>query len=51
MASARSNTVAADPLGSVYNLGAAGSLSDGQLLERFLSRDAPAASEAAFRAS
>jgi RNA polymerase sigma factor (sigma-70 family) len=37
-------------LGSLYTLGAAGSLTDGQLLERFLTRDDPVASEAAFTA-
>ena len=50
MASARSSGAAAGQLGSLYNLGAAGSLTDGQLLERFLARDDPAASEAAFTA-
>jgi RNA polymerase sigma factor (sigma-70 family) len=48
MASARSSGAAADQLGSLYNLGAAGSLTDGQLLERFLTRDDPTAAEAAF---
>jgi RNA polymerase sigma factor (sigma-70 family) len=37
-------------IGTLYHLGAAGTLSDGQLLERFLSRDDPVASEAAFTA-
>ena len=50
MASARSSGAAAGQLGSLYSLGAAGSLTDGQLLERFLARDDPAASEAAFTA-
>ena len=48
MASARSSGAAAGQLGSLYSLGAAGGLTDGQLLERFLDRDDPAASEAAF---
>ena len=50
MASTRSSGAAAGQLGSLYSLGAAGSLTDGQLLERFLTRDDPAASEAAFTA-
>ncbi len=50
MENARSNGVVAGQLGSLYSLGAAGSLSDGQLLERFLARDDPMASEAAFTA-
>ncbi len=48
MASARSSGAAAGQLGSLYSLGAAGDLTDGQLLERFLTRDDPAAAEAAF---
>ena len=40
----------AGQLGSLYSLGAAGDLTDGQLLERFLTRDDPAAAEAAFTA-
>jgi RNA polymerase sigma factor (sigma-70 family) len=50
MATGRSNSVAAGRLGSLFSLGAAGGLTDGQLLERFLSRDDPAAAEAAFTA-
>ena len=50
MASARSGGAAAGQLGSLYNLGAAGSLTDSQLLERFLTRDDPTAAEAAFAA-
>ncbi len=50
MASARSSGAAAGQLGSLYSLGAAGSLTDGQLLERFLTRDDPTAAEAAFTA-
>ena len=50
MASTRSSGMAAGQLGSLFCLGAAGSLTDGQLLERFLARDEPAASEAAFTA-
>ncbi len=50
MASARSSGAAAGQLGSLYSLGAAGDLTDGQLLERFLTRDDPTAAEAAFTA-
>jgi RNA polymerase sigma factor (sigma-70 family) len=50
MASARSSGAAAGQLGSLYSLGAAGPLTDGQLLERFLTRDDPTAAEAAFTA-
>ena len=50
MASARSSGALAGPLGTLYHLGAAGTLTDGQLLERFLTRNDPAASEAAFTA-
>ncbi|MHB1561004.1 MAG: RNA polymerase sigma factor [Isosphaeraceae bacterium] len=50
MATARWSGGTADGLASLFNLGAAGGLSDGQLLERFLARDEPAASEAAFAA-
>ncbi len=50
MSSARTSGVAAGRLGSLFSLGAAGSLTDGQLLERFLSRDDPTAAEAAFTA-
>ncbi len=48
MASARSSGATANQLGSIYSLGAAGGLTDGQLLERFLTRDDPTAAEAAF---
>ncbi len=48
MASTRSSGKAAGHLGSLYSLGAAGSLTDGQLLDRFLDRDDPEAAEAAF---
>ncbi len=48
MAGERSGSVAGGRLGSLYALGAAGGLTDGQLLERFLSREDPTASEAAF---
>ena len=48
MANARSSGAAAGQLGSLYSLGAAGGLTDGQLLERFLTRDDPTAAEAAF---
>jgi len=47
MASARSNTVVAGQLGTLYSLGAVGSLTDDQLLERFLARNDPEAAEAA----
>jgi len=50
MASARTNTVLVGELGRLYNLGAVGSLSDGQLLERYLAGNEPAVSEAAFSA-
>ncbi len=50
MASTRSSGAMAGQLGSLYSLGAAGDLTDGQLLERFLIRDDPAAAEAAFTA-
>ncbi len=46
----RTSGMASGDLASLYSLGAAGALSDGQLLERFLARDEPAASEAAFAA-
>ncbi len=36
MASARTNTVLVGELGKLYSLGSVGSLSDGQLLERYL---------------
>jgi RNA polymerase sigma factor (sigma-70 family) len=47
---ARSNPVLGGPLAALYNLGAAGTMTDGQLLDRFLARNDPAASEAAFTA-
>ena len=50
MASARTNTVLVGELGRLYSLGSAGSLSDTQLLDRYLARDEPAVSEAAFSA-
>jgi RNA polymerase sigma factor (sigma-70 family) len=50
MSSARSSGAVAGQLGSLYSLGAAGGLTDGQLLERFLTRDDPTAAEAAFTA-
>ncbi len=50
MASTRSSGAVAGQLGSLFSLGAAGDLTDGQLLERFLTRDDPAAAEAAFTA-
>jgi RNA polymerase sigma factor (sigma-70 family) len=50
MAGARTSGAAAGELGSLYSLGAAGGLTDGQLLERFLARDDPTAAEAAFTA-
>ena len=49
-ASTRSSGMATGQLGSLFFLGAAGGLTDGQLLERFLARDEPGASEAAFTA-
>ena len=48
MKNARSSLVLGDQLSLLYNLGAAGTLTDGQLLDRFLARSDPAASEAAF---
>jgi RNA polymerase sigma factor (sigma-70 family) len=50
MASARSSASLAGQLGTLYHLGTAGTLTDGQLLEQFLARNDPAASEAAFTA-
>ena len=50
MESTRSIPILGGQLGTLYHLGAAGSLTDGQLLDRFLTRDDPAASEAAFAA-
>lgn len=48
MARSRINGAVVGPLGSLYQLGAAGGLTDGQLLECFLSREDPVSSEAAF---
>ncbi len=48
MKNARSSPVLGDQLSMLYKLGAAGTLTDGQLLDRFLARNDPAASEAAF---
>ena len=48
MASARPTTTMVDQLGTLYSLGAVGSLPDDRLVEIFLARDDPAASEAAF---
>jgi RNA polymerase sigma factor (sigma-70 family) len=50
MESARSSPDLGSQLTTLYTLGAAGSLTDGQLLERFLARMDPAASDAAFTA-
>ncbi len=50
MESARSSPDLGSKLTTLYTLGAAGTLTDGQLLERFLARMDPAASEAAFTA-
>ncbi len=50
MNNAQSSPVLGDQLSLLYNLGAAGTLTDGQLLDRFLARNDPAASEAAFTA-
>jgi RNA polymerase sigma factor (sigma-70 family) len=50
MENARSSPVLVGQLTTLYKLGAAGTLTDGQLLERFLARTDPAASEAAFTA-
>ena len=38
MGNARSSPVLGDQLSMLYNLGMAGTLTDGQLLERFLAR-------------
>jgi RNA polymerase sigma factor (sigma-70 family) len=48
MARQRSGGLLSGPLGTLYSLGTAGELSDGQLLGRFLAREDPAESEAAF---
>jgi hypothetical protein len=45
MADSRSSTVLADQLGTLYRLGTVGGLRDGELVERFLARNDPAASE------
>ncbi|MGP0063332.1 MAG: sigma-70 family RNA polymerase sigma factor [Isosphaeraceae bacterium] len=50
MESTRSIPILGGQLGTLYHLGAAGTLTDGQLLDRFLTRNDPAASEAAFAA-
>jgi len=50
MAIARSNAVLTGQLGTLYALGTVGSLTDSQLLERFLARDNPEESDAAFAA-
>jgi RNA polymerase sigma factor (sigma-70 family) len=50
MESIRPRPILGRPLSALYNLGAAGTLTDGQLLDRFLTRDDPAGSEAAFTA-
>ncbi len=48
MENARSSPVLGSTLTTLYRLGAVGTLTDGQLLEWFLARNDPAASEAAF---
>ena len=50
MESARSSPELSSQLTTLYTLGSAGSLTDGQLVEQFLARLDPAASEAAFTA-
>ncbi len=50
MENARSSPDLGSQLAAIYKLGAAGTLTDGQLLERFLARTDAAASEAAFTA-
>jgi RNA polymerase sigma factor (sigma-70 family) len=50
MARERSGGVLPGQLRAIYSLGAVGDVSDGQLLDRFLAREDPAASEAAFAA-
>jgi RNA polymerase sigma factor (sigma-70 family) len=50
MESARSSPDLGNQLTTLYTLGVAGTLTDGQLVERFLARMDPAASEAAFTA-
>src|SRR5262249_4330039 len=48
MASARTSGLLAGQLGTLYSLGTVGTMTDGQLLERFLARNDAAASDAAF---
>jgi RNA polymerase sigma factor (sigma-70 family) len=50
MMSARTRGALGGQLDTLYRLGSVGAVTDGQLLERFLTRDDPAASEAAFAA-
>ena len=50
MASARSNAALTGQLGTLYALGAAGSMTDSLLLERFVAREDPEESDAAFAA-
>ena len=50
METARSSPDLGSQLTTLYTLGVAGTLTDGQLVERFLARMDPAASEAAFTA-
>src|SRR4051812_46543188 len=50
MASVRSSGILVDQLGRLYSLGSVGILTDDQLLDRFLTRDDPVASDAAFAA-
>ena len=49
MARKRSGGVLSGQLGMLYSLGTVGEWSDGQLLGRFLAREDPVESEAAFR--
>ena len=46
---ARTCSILAGSLGTLHTLGSTGTLTDGQLLDRFLDRRDPAASDAAFR--
>ncbi len=48
MPESRTSATLAGQLGTLYNVGAVGSLPDDQLVELFLARDDPAGSEAAF---
>ncbi len=50
MANSRSASVLTDQFGSLYGVGAVGSRPDDHLVERFLNRNDPHASDAAFRA-